>query len=424
MRYPIVYLYSTTRGFFVFYWAKFHVSADDIRSVNGLHEPDIVPGQALLINTNRYTIQPGDSFYTISQKSFIPVDMLLRANPGLNPYFLQPGMQILLPDLPQYTASAFNYFYVTGTTSDQHIIRNFSPYSTYYSFFEYHFFNGGTLSPLNDLRAVEEAWNNSAAPLATITNLTSDGFSSELASSTLNHSVTRQHLIRNIFNLVTERGYAGVNIDFEGILPQDRDIFSTFLRELRDLLHSRSLLLTIAAHPKTSENIPWLEGYDYGAIGSVVDFVFVMAYDWHHMASEPGPVAPIHEVRKTIEFALQHIDRNKLIIGVPLYGYDWTLPYRPGSSVSAISNQYATELATRHGSTIYYSPEHESPYFYYVDEQRESHVIWFEDSRSISKKLSLIREYRLHGVGAWQIGLNFPQGPWLLTKFFNIRRVT
>ncbi|OZU87363.1 sporulation protein [Virgibacillus indicus] len=403
---------------------KYDIPMETIRLVNGLAETNIVPGQALLINTDIYTVQPGDSYYTIAQKAYVSLDMLIAANPQINPNFLLPGMKISLPELPDYTASALNYFYVTGTKSDQLLINDFAFYTTYYPFFEYHFNPDGSLSSLNDLTAVESAWNSNTAPLATITNLTAYGFSAELTSQTLNNSSTRQNLIDNIFTLVSQKGYAGVNIDFEGMLAEDRDIFSTFLSELGDRLHAAGLLLTIAVPPKTGENILWYIGYDYGAIGSVVDFMFIMAYDWHHMASEPGPVAPISAVRNTLKFALKKMDSSKVILGIPLYGYNWTLPYNPDVSATAISNQDAIDLAMKYNAPINYSEEDETPNFYYVDEAGRNHVVWFEDSRSIAAKMQLVREYQLQGIGAWQIGLGFTQGPWLLTKFFKIRKVT
>lgn len=403
---------------------KFDTSVEAIRTANGLSETNIVPGQALLINNRIYTVQPGDSFYMISKMAYVSVNMLIQANPTINPTSLQPGMKIILPELPDYNASTLSYLYITGTIADQLLIEDFSPYTTYYSFFEYHFNSDGSLNQLDDLKAIETAWNNNSAPLATITNLTENVFSPELTSEILNNPSTSQTLIDNIFTLVSTRGYAGVNIDFEGTLAEDRDSFSTFLSALGDRLHAAGLLLTIAIHPKTSEETPWLLGYDYVAIGSVVDFMFIMAYDWHHIAGEPGPVAPINEVRKAIEFALERVDSSKIILGVPLYGYDWRLPYNPNTFATAISNQDAIDLAMRQNSPINYSEEYQSPYFYYVDNLGQNHVIWFEDARSIAEKFLLVREYQLLGTGAWQIGLAFPQGPWLLTKFFNIRRVT
>lgn len=72
------------------------------------------------------------------------------------------------------------------------------------------------------------------------------------------------------------------------------------------------------------------------------------AYDWHHAGSEPGPVAPITEIRRTIEFTIAQVPSRKIIIGVPLYGYDWIIPYQPGTVASAISNQNAIERAMRY----------------------------------------------------------------------------
>lgn len=244
--------------------------------------------------------------------AYVSTDALLAANPDINPNFLQPGIDIILPEPPNYTVSTFNYFYVTQTKNDQLLINDFAPYTTYYSFFEYNFQTDGSLSPLDDLAAIEASWNSNTIPLATITNLTLIGFSSELINQTLNNPTARQNSVNNLFTLITQKGYAGVNIDLGGTLPEDRDIFSTFLHELGSRLHRAGLLLTIAVPPKTSGDIPWYEGYDYAAIGAVVDYMFIMTYDWHHRASEPGPVAPISEVRNTIEYALENMDGRKL----------------------------------------------------------------------------------------------------------------
>lgn len=420
-----MFIYTVNPGDSLYFISqKYDVPIETIRLVNDLAVTNIVPGQALLIDTDIYTVQPGDSYYAIAQRAYVTVAMLIAANPGVNPNAIQPGMKINLPELPDYNASTFNYFYVSGTQADQALIRDFAPYTTYYSFFEYHFNTDGSLSELNDLEAIEAAWESRSAPLITITNLTDAGFSGELASQTLNNASSRQNLINNIMNLVSENRYAGVNIDFEAILPEDRDIFSTFLRELGNRLHNEGLLLTVAVPPITSEDIPWYEGYDYEAIGSVADLVFLMAYNWHYSASEPGPIAPINEVRNTIEFALEKMDSSKVILGIPLYGYNWKLPYVQGNLASSISNQNAINLAMNYNASINYSKADESPYFQYVDETGQGHVVWFEDTRSVAAKMELIREYKLAGIGAWQLGLDFPQGPWLLTNFFNIRKVT
>jgi spore germination protein YaaH len=148
-----------------------------------------------------------------------------------------------------------------------------------------------------------------------------------------------------------------------------------------------------------------------------------MAYDWHHAGSEPGPVAPITEVQRTIEFAIKSVPRKKLIIGVPLYGYNWSIPYKPGTVASAISNQDAIKMAMKYQSPIQYSKEYKSPFFRYRDQVGQIHEVWFEDVRSMSEKMVLVRKFGLQAIGAWQLTFGFTPGPWLLKKFFTIRTV-
>src|SRR5699024_3246574 len=157
----------------------------------------------------------------------------------------------------------------------------------------------------------------------------------------LNNPTSRSNLVNNIYDLVSRKGYGGVNIDFERVSAQDRDLLTGFLLQLKNRLAPEGYVVTIAVPAKTSEDIHWLQGYDYGVIGVVVDIMLIMAYDWHYPESEPGPVAPITEVQKTIEFAIDRMPRNKIILGVPLYGYDWIVPSEPGTVASALSNQNA-----------------------------------------------------------------------------------
>ncbi|WHY86711.1 glycoside hydrolase family 18 protein [Neobacillus novalis] len=404
--------------------SRFGISIDEIRRVNGLEKTNIVPGQALLIPLYTYIVQPGDTFTGIARKSYLSLKQLTDANPAVNPAALQPGMRLTIPNISNYHASVLSFYVIRSPELDRALISDDAPYCTAISIFEYHIAsNGDIANTLNDLTAIQTTWSHRVRPLVTVTNLTPEGFSPELVHQVLNNPSTRSNLVNNITYLVNNRGYGGVNIDFERVRAEDRDLFTGFLRELRDRLKPIGRTLTIALPAKTSEEIPWLRGYDYGGIGSVVDFMFIMAYDWHHAGSEPGPAAPITEVRRTVEFAIRYVPRRKIIIGMPLYGYDWIVPYSPGRVAPAISNQNAIETAMKYQSPIQYSTEFESPFFHYTDQKGLTHEVWFEDVRSMGAKMVLIREYGLQGLGAWQLTLGFTQGPWLLTKFFSIIKV-
>ena len=175
--------------------------------------------------------------------------------------------------------------------------------------------------------------------------------------------------------MVSKKGYGGVNIDFERVIAEDRDLFTGFLSQLRDRFAPKRICVNYCGSCKNKRRYTMVKRYDYGGIGSVVDFMFIMAYDWHHAGSVPGPVAPITEVRRTVEFALEMVPRRKIILGVPLYGYGWIIPYRPGTVAPAISNQGAIETAMRYQSPIQYSEEYESPFFRYRDQTGQLHEV-------------------------------------------------
>lgn len=403
--------------------SRYRTSVDQLRMVNGLVETNVVPGQALLIPLYTYIVQPGDTFFTIARKSYVTVAQLRAANPSVDPDSLQAGTRIQIPNTSNYLATTLSFYVVRSPVLDQALITDFAAYASIISLFEYHFAgNGDIANDLNDATAVQTTWQNRVTPIVTVTNLTAQGFSPELAHQVLNNPTARTNLINNIFSLVSRKGYGGVNIDFEQVREEDRDLFTGFLRQLSERLKPAGFVVTVAVPAKTSEDIPWLRGYDYGGIGAVVDYMFIMAYDWHHAGSEPGPGAPITEVRRTIEFASSRLPRSKIILGMPLYGYDWVVPYTPGTAARAISNQDAIATAMRYQSPIQYSRENETPFFRYRDEQGITHEVWFEDVRSISAKMLAVRQNGLQGLGAWQLTLGFPQGPWLLRKFFRIRK--
>lgn len=402
--------------------ARFQVNMDSIRITNELTTDSLVPGQDLLIPTNMYTVQPGDSLYSISKMSFLPIETIRLYN-GLQSNVLMVGMRLYLPPRVKYPAENFSYMYPTTPEQDELIIRTFAPINTYFAMFEYHILEEGELSQLDDDFAIQIARNNRVAPVATITNLTPGGFSPEITRQVLTFPEQRNRLINNIYTLVKTKNYTGVNIDFERVREDERDLYTGFLRSLSERLRPEGYTVSIAIPAKTSEDIPWLKGYDFGGIGSVVDFLFIMAYDWHVPSTEPGPVAPIGEVRNTIEFAIQHVNRNKIILGVPRYGYEWTMDNGNSVRGRAISVSGAIQLALRYQVPIQYSTEYEQPFFTYWDENGNRHIVWFENAQARAAKLQLVVDYSLRGVGAWQLGLGFPQSAYLVREFFDTKRV-
>ncbi|MCZ8515191.1 glycosyl hydrolase family 18 protein [Paenibacillus filicis] len=401
--------------------SKYQVSMESIRNVNGLTDSTIVPGEALIVPASYYIVQPGDSLYAISQISFIPIPSLRSAN-RLQSDVLTVGMRLVLPSRIKYPSEGLSYLLPATPEQTEETARNFSTYNTYYGIFEYHITEGGNLSTLdNDESAIRASRKYHVAPLATITNLTPAGFSPELTRQVLNSPTLRNELINNIYTLVKDKNFAGVNIDFERVSEDERDLYTGFLKQLSERLKPEDYYISVALPVKRTENE--YRGYDYGGIGSVVDFVFIMAYDFHEAHSDPGPVAPIDEIRKTLDYAIQKMSSHKIIVGVPRYGYDWTIANGSVISGKAVSVATATETASKYEVPILYSIQYQQPYFSYWDLDGRRHIVWFEDARARAAKFQLFIDYKLRGVGAWQLGLNFPQSVFLVSHFFTVKKV-
>lgn len=126
-------------------------------------------------------------------------------------------------------------------------------------------------------------------------------------------------------------------------------------------------------------------------------------------------VAPLNKVREVVEYALTEIPREKILMGIPNYGYDWTLPYERGiTKARLIGNVEAVRIAVENGAVIQFDEVAMSPHFTYTRDGL-THEVWFEDVRSIEAKLNLARGLELLGVGYWNLMRPF-RANWLLLE--------
>lgn len=124
-------------------------------------------------------------------------------------------------------------------------------------------------------------------------------------------------------------------------------------------------------------------------------------------------VAPLNQVRRVVEYAVTRIPPAKINLGIPNYGYDWTLPFVRGESrADAISNTEAVQIAIANDAVIQFDETAMSPFFTYEKNGRQ-HEVWFEDVRSMREKFSLISQYGLEGAGYWQL-MSLFRANWLL----------
>ena len=374
-----------------------------------------------------YVVKPGDSVDLIASYYGIPPSTIIYDNQLVYPYPLAIGQALLVNDgessSPSYPAVVGGYAYPYIREA---VLEETLPYLTNLHVFSYGFTPEGQLVPpqVDDTFMITAALNFGASPVLTLTPFGPDGhFNNLLITTLVNNEEIIQTLLSNLLSTLLEKGFQGVDIDFEYILPEDRIPFADFVAQTREFLSPYGFHVSVALAPKTSDSQQGVlyEGKDYALLGSAADSVLLMTYEWGYTYGPPMAVAPLDKVRQVVEYAVTEIDPEKIYMGIPNYGYDWKLPFVNGTSkAETIGNEQAVERAILFGSEILYDERAVSPYYNYFDENGIEHVVWFENVVSIQGKLDLIREFQLKGAGYWNLMRPFTQNWRLLQSSFRI----
>lgn len=386
---------------------RYGLSPLRIAADNGLSDMSrLVPGQNLLINVDsvRYILDEGQTLFSISQEYGVPLDELIKANPGLNPLNLRPGDTVMIPVARREKRRPIlvnGYAYPSINTNSLNCVL---PFLTFLSPFSYKLTPTAELVTPDDSDLIFRAQRSAVMPIMVVTNIFDEGFSTEVLSVILASEELQERLIGNILSELTGKNYYGVNMDIEYIAPDDRERYNAFLERLTERLHNEGFIVMSALAPKISADQPGVlyEAHDYAEQGRIVDYVIIMTYEWGYTYGPPLAVSPINEVRRVLDYAVTEIPPEKILMGMPNYGYDWTLPFMRGTPAQSVSFTQAVDLALRYGVEIQFDEQAQTPYFYYTDNGTQ-HVVWFDDPRSIDAKLQLIDDYRLAGASWWTV---------------------
>jgi len=402
---------------------EYGVPYQGIVDANQLPNPDqLVLGQAIVIPIagRLHKVTKEENLRQVSERYQVPIGDLVRANQIQNQVNLPVGTKLYIPNhhyrqKPTIDVGAYVDIGITGEDSPQYV-NQVGEFLTYLQIFSYELNADGTLSPINDQAIINAAYANRVVPLMVITNLEEGAFDTELVTTVLQSDELQERLLDEAIAIMEERGYLGLDFDLEYLGAENRERYNELMRKARARLDERGYLLSSALAPQVEPDMVGVlyEGHDYAAHGEIADFVFLMTYEWGWTGGPPMAVAPISQVRRVIEYAASVMPNDKIMMGIPLYGYDWTLPFVEGETrARAIDHQEAIRLAVTYNAMIEYDENAQSPYFTYVDEAGLEHEVWFEDARSIQAKFDLVKELGLRGFYYWVLGWDFPQN-WLL----------
>ncbi|MDQ0201143.1 glycosyl hydrolase family 18 protein [Neobacillus ginsengisoli] len=395
------------------------VSIKSIVSVNGLLSTAVVvPGLSLYIPDNTlpiraYRIKAGDSPWKLAQEFNSNLSLIRTANPGIDLNHLHIDQVINIPSTNKLIITTLGFLVPSANTTTLSIIDSLSSQLTYLAVVAYSFTNEGfAFNQIEDSAIVTKCKQVNITPLLLIRNYTTEGFDAELAGRVLESRTYRNNLVTSIAKLTTDRGFGGVSLDFEFIPPARRNDFNLFLMELKKSLGD--LLLHVNVHAKAAD-FPTnriVGAYDYAAIGNAVDLMAVMTIDYGYPGGPPDSIAPYGWVEQVIKYSLTQLNSQKLLIAMPLYGYDKDATT---NSTQALSVLAAQNQAISKRATIQFDYTAKSPWYRYFRGPKEN-IVWFEDIRSYIEKYKLIDNYNLVGTTFWQISLPAPQNWVYLSK--------
>ena len=226
----------------------------------------------------------------------------------------------------------------------------------------------------------------------------------------LSDSLNRQNAINNLLELVINKNADGIDIDFELLPTSQRDNLVLFMQDLSTAFHNEmdNPIITMA-----TPAIDWNNAWDYDSLAQISDGLFIMGYNYFYSGSSTaGPVSPLggyfYDLEYTVNDYIQKTDSqlDKIILGLPYYGYDWPVIDNSLNSFttgSGLARTYSSAEPMAQNLGYIWNNESSTAWFPYQD-ALEWRQCWYDDSLSLSHKYQFAIDNQLAGVGIWALG--------------------
>lgn len=227
-----------------------------------------------------------------------------------------------------------------------------------------------------------------------------------VTSDIMNDYNKRQELINEIVYYCVKYRLDGINIDFENMKQEDKDMYSRFIIELTPRLKDMGMVVSVdVTAPDGSET--WSMCFDRNVIGDVADYIVFMAYDQYGTSSnKSGTTAGYDWINVSLNKFLktEEIKSDKIILAIPLYTRLWT-----EDSSGKVVKQTTVSLKNidktiPDGVKKQWNDNLKQYYVEYQDGQYTKKM-WLEDEKSLKEKISLIKNNNLAGVASWEKGM-------------------
>ncbi|MBG9945963.1 glycosyl hydrolase [Brevibacillus formosus] len=255
----------------------------------------------------------------------------------------------------------------------------------------------GTISDFTDASLVHWARANGKQ----VWPLFGNKFDPNATHAMLSDPNKRKAAVQKLSSFIDKYQLDGINIDFEGFSPADRNNFTLFIQELATALHTKDAVLSVDIPPDGDSD--WSDPFDFAKLAKHADYLVVMAYEEHWVGgSKAGSVASLPWFTKVITDLLNEVPTQKLIVGMPLYTRDW---YQSNGTLKStdISIPQSYQLLSQYRAKTAWD-EKVGQYRSTYQKQGTTHTIWLEESRSIGLKAQASLQWQIGGLAYWYVG--------------------
>lgn len=229
-------------------------------------------------------------------------------------------------------------------------------------------------------------------------------------------STAQQTLITNLINLVQSRGAHGVNIDFEGLPASQTTNFANFMVNLSNQMHSAIIGSEVST---VLYAVDWNNVFDFSIMEPAVDHYIIMGYAYYYSGSSTaGPTDPLYHFGSSYNYTLSrsityYLDKgcpkNKLVLGLPSYGYEWPTASQSVPSATMGSGSSRTYAYVRNNTSGNYSAanhiwEPDSYTDVYAFDNAGDRQCMISMDSAWRKRLEHVRTTDIAGIGIWALG--------------------
>ena len=264
-----------------------------------------------------------------------------------------------------------------------------------------------------------------------------DGTDKLVLAKLLAKSSDRANVIKSIMDLVMNRNFDGIDLDFEGFAfvdgtaswPTTKPNWVLLVKELSEALRAKGKILSVTApvHFSLTEKQKGYTVYAWAEIAQYIDRLRIMTYDYS--TGKPGPIGPIAWVERTLKYAISVMPASKVYIGLAGYGRDWVTsvdgicPANVSKVVSTSAKaatfvmRNAATLASTYGAIPTYNEQYQEATFTYQKTYNGNNAsgeatsctatrtAWYQNPTSYSARAQLVAKYQIGGLAEWTIGM-------------------